>query len=563
MLNFLLIKFVKFCLALRYRIRVRGLDKIAAKGTGGILFLPNHPALIDPIIMQSILQPVFRVRALADREQIDRFFVRWLARRVNVIPILDPARANEENRQVIQAGLDECAKVLRAGQNVLLYPAGHIYTTRHEHLRGNSGVEILLQQVPQARVVLVRQTGLWGSAFSRAGDGTMPSVAHVLAEGLPDLIVSGLLYAPKRSVDVEFVEPADLPRGTGRNLLNEYLKNFYNAKAPPNTYVPRTIWEGGRPVAVPESAAHQISGDSAGVPQATRRIVLDYLKQLTDRTDIADRMNLAADLGLDSLDRGDLLIWMENELGNPQGDVESINTVGDLILAACGAAISSAPADIKPVPRKWLAAGVRTRRADGKDRQRVAVAPGSTIAESFLAQAAQSPGRVIVADQMRGTLTYRDLITAITVLRPLIEKLPGEHLGIMLPASCAAATLYLAAMFAGKTPVMVNWTVGQRNLLHCLDHVNCRSVVTAGAMVRRLADQGMDLSGVKDRLVELESLAGGISTWTKLRAAAAARLSWASLRSASVSPTAAILFTSGSETFPKAVPLSHVNILTN
>ena len=34
---------------LRYRIRMDGVKAIKAKGAGGILFLPNHPALIAPV----------------------------------------------------------------------------------------------------------------------------------------------------------------------------------------------------------------------------------------------------------------------------------------------------------------------------------------------------------------------------------------------------------------------------------------------------------------------------------------------------------------------------------
>ena len=65
-------------LKLRYRIDVRGLDAIAARGTRGILFLPNHPALIDPVILIAILHRTFSPYILADRDRIDAPVLRSL-----------------------------------------------------------------------------------------------------------------------------------------------------------------------------------------------------------------------------------------------------------------------------------------------------------------------------------------------------------------------------------------------------------------------------------------------------------------------------------------------------
>jgi len=50
-------------LSLRYKIDVKGLDKLKFKG-GGVLFLPNHPAEIDPIIINVLLAPKFYPRPL-------------------------------------------------------------------------------------------------------------------------------------------------------------------------------------------------------------------------------------------------------------------------------------------------------------------------------------------------------------------------------------------------------------------------------------------------------------------------------------------------------------------
>ncbi|KPK80632.1 MAG: hypothetical protein AMJ81_11705, partial [Phycisphaerae bacterium SM23_33] len=284
------------------------------------------------------------------------------------------------------------------------------------------------------------------------------------------------------------------------------------------------------------------------------QIVCGHLEELTGSRDFDDQALLARDLGMDSLSGAELVTWLHSEFGCSVGDVDSLRTVGDVMLAACGESVSSA-AVLKPVPAKWFSRLVRPARPEGL--------ASMTVPQAFLAQARRSPDRAILADQTSGAKTYRDLVRAALALSGPIQALPGDRVGIMMPASVAAASLYLAALFAGKTPVMVNWTLGRKNLLHCLDSVGARRVLTARAVVSRIQSQGLDLSGIGERLVAIEEVAARLGARAKLGAWLGARLSWRRLRNAKVPQTAAVLFTSGSETAPKAVPLTHRNLLTN
>lgn len=541
-------------LRLRYRIRVEGLAAVAARGGGPILFLPNHPALIDPVIVMLELFPRFAPRSLADRDQVDRFLVRRLADRFGVRPMADPGRYGAAARDDVAAALAACAADLRAGRHLILYPAGRIYRSRLEDLGGTSALETLLGQAPDVRIVLVRTRGLWGSRFSRA-PGRHPDMAAGMLHGLKVLLANLVLFAPRRPVTIELHEPDDVPRAADRTVLNRYLEAFYNADAPPNTYVPYYRWERGGIRALPDPTPPRLAGTVTDAPAATRDIVLQHLQAMSGVAAVEPGHLLARDLGLDSLAQVDLAVWLEREFGCAVEQADALRTAGDVILAACGQVVAAGPAELAPIAAGWFAGAA--------DAARIAVPPAAHIGELFLAQARRTPGQVIVADQTSGAKTYRDLVTAVLVLRPVVAALPGEAVGIMLPASVGAVVLYLTALFAGKTPVMVNWTAGPRQMAHALELAGVERVLTANRLVQRVKAQGLDLSPLADRLVLLEDVGRAIPLRVKLAAALRARLGRHGLDRVAPRDPAVILFTSGSESLPKAVPLTHANILTN
>ncbi len=541
-------------LSLRYRVEVRGLDEVRQRGTSRVLFLPSHSALIDPVLLMVELDPGFAPRALADEYRISRPVVGPIARLFGARALPNMEREGLSVMDATRHALDATIAGVHSGENLLFYPSGRLRQQHLEEIRAASGTEILVKAVAEARVVLVRVTGLWGSSYSLAFDGRMPGVVATTWRGLKYLLLNGLFFMPRRHVLVEFEEPSDFPRGASRMVINRYLEDFYNARAPRNTYVPYTFWERGGVQERPDPEMHRISGDPSQVPEATRRIVVEELTRLTGRTEMALTDRLAHDLGLDSLAAAELVLWIEKEFGFHAGTPESLVTVGDVVLAASGKGISAIETSLKGPSPNWTAsAGARL----------IAVPPGETITEVFLAQASRRPGRIILADQVSGEVTFRRLVLGLLLMVPQIRALPGRYVGIMLPASVGAGLFYLATLFAGKTPVMVNWTTGSRNLVHALDLLGVERVVTAKALLSKLETMGVDLSALSGRFVLAEDIRARFSPAQKIAALVRSYVSWASLRRAVPNREAVVLFTSGSENLPKAVPLTHENLLTN
>jgi long-chain-fatty-acid--[acyl-carrier-protein] ligase len=493
-------------------------------------------------------------RALGDEYQISRPVVGWLARIYGVRTLPNMERSGLSVMDATRQALAETIEGARAGEDLLFYPAGRLRQGHLEEIRAASGAEILVKAVPEARVVLVRQTGLWGSSFSLAFDGKMPNPASRAWRGLKYLLLNGVFFMPRRDILIEFVEPDDFPRDQPRMVINRYLETFYNVRAPRNTYVPYGFWERGGVRELPDPEVRHVAGDPAEAPEATRRIVLDEIARLTGRDDVQLADRLAQDLGLDSLASAELVNWIEKEFGFSVGTPESLTTVSDVVLAASGKGTSAIESPLRTASAAWTAA-----RSDAP----LTVPEGAAITDVFLEQASRRAGQVILADQTSGEVTYRRLVLGLLLMVPKIRQLPGRYVGIMLPASVGGGLFYLAALFAGKTPVMVNWTTGSRNLVHALDLLGVERVITAKALLAKLEGMGIDLSALAGRFVLAEDIRATFTTGQKLWALVRSYLSWGALRGITPADEAVVLFTSGSENLPKAVPLTHSNILTN
>ncbi|MCD6272496.1 MAG: AMP-binding protein [Deltaproteobacteria bacterium] len=545
---------IRFLLWLRYRVTIHGINNIAERGEKGILFLPNHPALIDPIILSVYLHQKFRPRPIADEAQINRPVIRQLAESVHVLSIPDMVTAGAKGGDTIKTVLRTAISALGEGDNILLYPAGHLAHGRYEDIGANSAVETILNTLPDTRVVLVRTKGLWGSRFGHGGE-TPVKLDNVLFKACKSLLLNGIFFGPRRKVMIELYEPEDLPRGDRRAAINSYLESFYNMDAPPCTYVPYTIWEKGGTRVLPEPERKKIDGDISSVPAATRKTVIKYLKKITGIDKISNNLRLAHDMGMDSLARAELIVWIGREFGFAQSDSDSMQTVADCLLAASGHAISSGSKSLKPVPRKWF--------KKNNDNGIAMVPEGDKITDVFLNQFYKNPGSIVIADQTGGAKTYRRIVTGILALQSEIRNLAGARIGIMLPASAGASIVYMASRFAGKIPVMINWTVGERSLKHCLNLSEVKHVLTSKVLTSNIESLGISLKSIKEKFVFLEDMGAGLTKLQKISALLKSYFFRGALRKADVSDTAVILFTSGSEDLPKAVPLTDNNILTN
>lgn len=544
---------VRKALKTRYSIEVKGLKDVRSSGQDeGILFLPNHPALIDPVLLISVLHERFNPRPLADHDTTDKLYIRQILKLVNAIRIPRIITNGRQAKEKVTAGIDTVITSLKQGDNILLYPAGRLYRSRNEKLGANSAVHTILQHNPKQRIVLVRTHGLWGSSFSWV-DGE-PAPLKKWKTYLLFALASLVFRGPKRRVTIEFKETVDIPRTADRLTINQALEQFYNQESQPNTYVPYFRWQGSKPVYKPDPEKQVSAQSITNVPDSIRELVLGHLERLAGTDGLSEQDMLAHDIGLDSLTIMELAVWVEQEFGHPVEDLGAMRTVGDVMLAACGQMGGGRVEKGKEIPGKWF--------GDVSEKE-LQLTDAANIPRVFLNKAASSPGKAIVADRISGIKTFRQVVTAIMILRKKFGKIDGRTLGIMLPASVSASVSYFATLFTGKIPVMLNWTIGPGQMQHCIKAAGVTHVVTARALMDKLAGQGIDLESLDVTWVCLEQIREEISFWDKIQALVKSYVSWSSLWKSRIPDTAVILFTSGSEAQPKAVPLSHANILAN
>ncbi|MBR1825514.1 MAG: acyl-[Alphaproteobacteria bacterium] len=173
--------------------------------------------------------------------------------------------------------------------------------------------------------------------------------------------------------------------------------------------------------------------------------------------------------------------------------------------------------------------------------------------------------RKMATDIGQKTLNYRQLLQKIYVLGRVYERVfaKEKYVGVLLPNSLVGLVSFFALHSVGKVPVMMNFSLGERQFTSCIKTVGLKKIITAHRFIetgklQRLEDCA-DNTGCEK--IYLEDLAAKITSADKL--CGIARYLRRRKSTVKATDTAVILYTSGSEGLPKAVLLSHRNLLAN
>lgn len=220
-----------------------------------------------------------------------------------------------------------------------------------------------------------------------------------------------------------------------------------------------------------------------------------------------------------------------------------------------------------PLPSTVTAPQARTAISElGTEAMRHRRNERDQLHTAFIARAKRRWRGLAMADSTGQRLTYGHALVGALLLGRLIRaKTPGQDMvGLLLPASVGGAVANIATLFAGRTPVNLNFTAGAEAMAAAREQCGIRTVITS----RRFLDKAGLAAGPE--MVFLEDLRGEITSGQRLRTLLRARLlpsGWLKRQVGNPAwrtfSTAAIIFSSGSTGQPKGVVLTHANLLSN
>ncbi len=174
--------------------------------------------------------------------------------------------------------------------------------------------------------------------------------------------------------------------------------------------------------------------------------------------------------------------------------------------------------------------------------------------------------RKIIEDINRQPQSYMDILLKSYVLGHKFKEFTKnkEHVGIILPNTIANVVSLFGLSAYARVPVMLNFTQGEGVVVSMCKTALVKNVISSKAFVEKAKMEGVmaKLQEAKVKIHYLEDIAKDISLKDKLRGLWYYKTKKVPAKQNS-SDTAYILFTSGSEGMPKAVLLSHQNVIAN
>lgn len=325
-----------FVTSIRYEIKVNNIELI--KDGEWLLLFPNHPALIDPIILTWVIGRHILFSPVISKEYSD-------------LPILSLLFSYFWTEYIdsrwTPKGLHKSILTLKnkllQKENILLYPAWTIYAEWIGSISGKRMAYLMAKEWAYNKVIWVRIEGLWWSIWSKAMTGGTPNIGKNLLLGLYYTIVNGIFFVPKREVKISFhdiTKDIEVWSHWDKTSFNKNLEDFYNNHPVEAKYIPHYFYyDDTQKIIADKSLGIQPENDSfnknteSDFPYSVFLGLKEVIERVKQRgvSKLEWGTNLIRDLEMDSLDMMELKILVQRKYpwaSNPE--IQSLKTLRDI-----------------------------------------------------------------------------------------------------------------------------------------------------------------------------------------------------------------------------------------
>ncbi|RYM00237.1 bifunctional acyl-ACP--phospholipid O-acyltransferase/long-chain-fatty-acid--ACP ligase [Sporolactobacillus sp. THM7-7] len=181
--------------------------------------------------------------------------------------------------------------------------------------------------------------------------------------------------------------------------------------------------------------------------------------------------------------------------------------------------------------------------------------------DEMVKQVKVHPKQVIIED-LTSSFTYKKFLIAVNIMsRKVYEAVKNEdRVGIFLP-NVAAQVIVLFSLFKNEQkPCILNFTMGTQNIIDCIETAALKTVITSKEFIKKAdLDYVIEEMEKQVKMIYLEDLRSSVTALHKISGLIESKTARLKKRK----PGEVILFTSGTESKPKGVILTHRNIYAN
>ncbi len=182
------------------------------------------------------------------------------------------------------------------------------------------------------------------------------------------------------------------------------------------------------------------------------------------------------------------------------------------------------------------------------------------IIESFIKTAKKNFNKIVQEDSTGMSLTFGQTLTAGILLSKHVRNFEGENIALVFPASVGGALAFIATSLSGKTPVGLNFIAGKDEQEWAMKTCDIKTIFTSRVFIQKAEitedPRMVFIEDLKEKTSKLEKML----TYFSCKMKSSQSLIQKFKKFDAPDKIAIILFTSGSESHPKGVPLTNKNI---